>query len=527
MSYASTIPLSSKKIARCREIAKSIGSEVARLIQANSTVGTERAVLRLLGFNEATPNDQGQLFPIANLICDQVKSQGRLHEGALYWIANAMIALGEDIPHLQEKVIKREIDIGSINSQDSKKVKTLANQLSKEAYQNLIRYRKERSQIAKSLKDPVKEKRPLKYVIVATGNIFEDVTQAKSAVLDGADVIAVIRSTAQSLLDYVPQGTTTEGFGGTYATQANFRVMRQALDEVGKEVNRYIRLTNYCSGLCMSEIAALGAIEGLDCLLNDAMYGILFRDINMRRTLIDQHFSRLICSKSGIWIMTGEDNYMKTTDAAKSGDQVLASQFINEAAALNAGMSKGQMSIGHAMEMDPNYEKVILMEIARAQMTRQIFPEAPLKYMCNTKYKSGDIFTSHAIDTIFNLIGSMTNQGVILLGMLTEAVHTPFLQDRSVSIRNANYVVGGAVGLGDEFGYRSDGFISTFAQNVLDDALKLLEKIDRMGIYKAIERKTFADVSRTKDGGKGADGVFEVERGRYLNPFFDLMGSKI
>ncbi len=527
MGYASTIPLSLKKIARCREIAKSIGSEVADLIRTHSTVGTERGVLRLLGFNEAIPNEQGLLFPIANLITDQVKAHDRLHEGALYWIANALIATGSDVSSLQQKVMSKEVDVGALALQDSKKVKQLANQLAKEAYQKLIRYRQERSKTSKKLKDPVKEKRPLKYVIVATGNIFEDVTQAKSAVLDGADVIAVIRSTAQSLLDYVPQGTTTEGFGGTYATQANFRVMRQALDEVGKEVNRYIRLTNYCSGLCMSEIAALGAMEGLDCLLNDAMYGILFRDINMRRTLIDQHFSRLICSKSGIWIMTGEDNYMKTTDATKSGDQVLASQFINEAAALNAGMSKSQMSIGHAMEMDPFYEKVILMEIARAQMTRQIFPDAPLKYMCNTKYKSGDIFTSHAIDTIFNLIGSMTNQGVILLGMLTEAVHTPFLQDRSVSIRNANYVVGGAVGLGDEFGYRSDGFISKFAQQVLDDAVKLLEKIDKMGIYKAIERKTFADVSRTMGGGKGADGVFEVERGRYLNPFFDLMGSKI
>lgn len=527
MGYASTIPLSAKKIARCRQIAKSIGAQVADLVKTNSTVGTERAVLRLLGFNDAVPNEQGLLFPVANLITDQVKAHDRLHEGALYWIANAIIATKNDIPKLQERVMAREVDVGSLAPQDPKQVKSLAQRLAKESFQKLIQSRKDRNQTAKKLKDPVKEKRPLKYVIVATGNIFEDVTQAKSAVLDGADVIAVIRSTAQSLLDYVPQGTTTEGFGGTYATQANFRVMRQALDEVGKEVNRYIRLTNYCSGLCMSEIAALGALEGLDCLLNDAMYGILFRDINMRRTLIDQHFSRLICSKSGIWIMTGEDNYMKTTDAAESGDQVLASQFINEVAALNAGMAKNQMSIGHAMEMDPNYEKVILMEIARAQMTRQIFPEAPLKYMCNTKYKSGDIFTSHAIDTIFNLIGSMTNQGVILLGMLTEAVHTPFLQDRSVSIRNANYVVGGAVGLGDEFGYRSDGVIAKFAQKVLDDAVKLLEKIDDMGIYKAIEKRTFADVSRTIDGGKGADGVFQVERGRYLNPFFELMGSKI
>ena len=29
-------------------------------------------------------------------------------------------------------------------------------------------------------------------------------------------------------------------------------------------------------------------------MLNDALYGILFRDINMQRTLVDQSFSRAI-----------------------------------------------------------------------------------------------------------------------------------------------------------------------------------------------------------------------------------------
>ena len=137
-------------------------------------------------------------------------------------------------------------------------------------------------------------RRPYLYVIVATGNIYEDVVQAQAAARQGADIIAVIRTTAQSLLDYVPYGPTTEGFGGTYATQENFRIMRKALDEVGEEVGRYIRLCNYSSGMCMPEIAAMGAIERLDVMLNDALYGILFRDINMQRTLVDQFFSRVI-----------------------------------------------------------------------------------------------------------------------------------------------------------------------------------------------------------------------------------------
>jgi beta-lysine 5,6-aminomutase alpha subunit len=61
-------------------------------------------------------------------------------------------------------------------------------------------------------------------------------------------VIAVIRSTGQSLLDYVPEGPTREGFAGTYATQDNFALMRAALDEVSAELGRYVRLTNYASG---------------------------------------------------------------------------------------------------------------------------------------------------------------------------------------------------------------------------------------------------------------------------------------
>jgi len=76
-----------------------------------------------------------------------------------------------------------------------------------------------RERKARMTRLPVREQ-PWKYVIVATGNIHEDVIQAKAAVRRGADIIAVIRTTGQSLLDYVPYGPTTEGFGGTYPSCA-------------------------------------------------------------------------------------------------------------------------------------------------------------------------------------------------------------------------------------------------------------------------------------------------------------------
>ncbi len=74
----------------------------------------------------------------------------------------------------------------------------------------------------------------------------------------------------------------------------------------------------------------MGALERLDMMLNDALYGIIFRDINPLRTLIDQNFSRRINAVAGVVINTGEDNYLTTADAVEQAPAVLASQFINE-----------------------------------------------------------------------------------------------------------------------------------------------------------------------------------------------------
>jgi beta-lysine 5,6-aminomutase alpha subunit len=363
---------------------------------------------------------------------------------------------------------------------------------------------------------------PLLYVIVATGNIYEDVVQAKAAAKAGADVVAVIRTTGQSLLDFVPYGPTTEGFGGTYATQENFRIMRSALDEVGEELGKYIMLVNYASGLCMPEIAAMGALERLDMMLNDSLYGILFRDINVQRTFVDQYFSRIINAYSGIIINTGEDNYLTTSDAVTEAHTVLASQFINEQFALLAHMKEELQGLGHAFEIDPKVENGFLFELAQAQMAREIFPKAPLKYMPPTKHMTGNIFKGQVQNALFNIVTKATNQRIHLLGMLTEAVHTPFMSDRYLAIENANYINTTMKDLGDEIEFKKDGIIRNRADKVLDDAINLLGEISNIGIFETLERGIFAGIKRTKDGGKGLSGVSR-KHAQYVNPIIDHM----
>ncbi|MDE2572789.1 MAG: D-lysine 5,6-aminomutase subunit alpha, partial [bacterium] len=363
---------------------------------------------------------------------------------------------------------------------------------------------------------------PLLYVIVASGNIYEDRTAAVAAVEAGAQIIAVIRSTGQSLLDFVPYGPTTEGFGGTYATQANFRIMREALDEISEREGRYVMLTNYASGLCMPEIASMAALERLDMLLNDSMYGILFRDINMKRTFIDQHFSRMLNAAAGIVINTGEDNYLTTADAVEQAPAVLASQFINQEFAHRAGMPDAQIGLGDAYEIDPALTDGFLYQVAQAQLARQIFPGAPLKYMPPTKHMTGNVFKGHLMDAMFNLTSVMTGQSIHLCGMMTEAIHTPFLGDRALSLENARYVMNTARHFGDEITVKPGGIIDTRAAWVLREAERRLEEVATLGLMPAIAARAFADVSRTPEGGRGAEGVF-AKSPEYWNPFEEAL----
>lgn len=511
----SKLGIDSAKVEHARKLAADIAADVQQYADNYTTVAIERTICRLLSIDGVDANS----VPLPNVVVDELKSKGLLGNGAFFHIGNAMAALGISANEVAEGIAKGEIDLSKIEIRPAEERERA---LEKPVRDSIARIRGRRAKREDYLQRLGEGPKPYIYVIVATGNIYEDVVQAEAAARQGADIIAVIRTTGQSLLDYVPYGATTEGFGGTYATQENFRIMRAALDKVGEEVGRYIRLCNYCSGLCMPEIAVMGAFEGLDVMLNDALYGILFRDINMNRTLIDQYFSRVINGFAGVIINTGEDNYLTTADAVEAAHTVLASDIINEQLALSAGIPPEQMGLGHAFEMDPMLENGFLYELAQAQMAREIFPNAPLKYMPPTKFMTGNIFRGHIQDALFNMIGIWTHQGIQLLGMPTEAIHTPFMSDRYLSIENAKYIFNNLKSIGDEIEFKEGGIIRQRAAEVLDKAVTLLEKMHDEGLFTALEKGIFADVKRPRNGGKGLDGVV-LKGPEYSNPFIKIM----
>jgi beta-lysine 5,6-aminomutase alpha subunit len=139
---------------------------------------------------------------------------------------------------------------------------------------------------------------------------------------------------------------------------------------------------------------------------------------------------------------------------------------------------------------------------------------------------TGDVFRGYLLDGFFNLAGALTGQGILLVGMMTEAVVTPFLSDRDLALQNVRYVLGAAGNLHEDFHPNPDGFIATRGRQVLSEAVDLLDRIvDDAGeapLLTAIADGTFGLMKRPADAGKGLDGVAVRAEG-YYNPATEIL----
>jgi beta-lysine 5,6-aminomutase alpha subunit len=195
---------------------------------------------------------------------------------------------------------------------------------------------------------------------------------------------------------------------------------------------------------------------------------------------------------------------------------------MNEFFGKEAGLADGQLGLGHAFEINPAVPDSFLLELAHAQLIRELFPDAPLKYMPPTKHMTGNVFAGYLLDAFFNLAGVMTDQSILLIGMMTEGIHTPFLADRDLALENVRYVRDAAGRLGESFQPVPGGFIDQRANQVLAEAVALLRRITDEGLLTAIADGTFGITKRPADGGRGLDGVIEQADG-YFNPARNIL----
>jgi beta-lysine 5,6-aminomutase alpha subunit len=512
-----------------RELARRAGEPVTQLALTHTTVSVERAVLRLGGLDGA---DSGGM-PWVNRLTDAVRASVGLEHGVALPVGDALHAGGyPDLRTLAEAAAAGQVRFRLPVGREAVAARERVAGSIAAGVSTLDRQRARRARLTDDLADPPF---PWVYLTVAAGDIDQAIARAQAAARDGADVIAVIRSTGQALLDYVPAGVAGPGPAGSYATGESFRLMRAALDQTSRELGRYVRLTTYASGLCMPEIATLAGLERLDMMLSDCMHGIIVRDINPLRTFIDQRFSRAIGARAGIVVSPGEESFIAPpralpaqaapahaapVDADDAAPAVIASQLLNEYFGREAGLETWQLGFGHGLELNPAGPDSFLLELAQAQLVRELFPGAPLKYMPPTTRVTEDVLAGCLLDAFFNLAGLMTDQSILCVGLMPEGIDLPLRADRDLALANIRYVRAAAGRLGMSFA--PDSFVVERAHQVLDEAVSLLRRISTEGLLNAIADGTFGVARRPPGAGHGLDGVITRAEG-YFNPVTEIL----
>ena len=144
--------------------------------------------------------------PVPNLIADSLRDH--LSSGVSRFYINALVRRGGS-PEELNGAIEQGLDLKTYDLADESAIQIKAEELvrigAEKIQKNVCKRREKLDEFVAN------EKNPWLYVIVATGNIYEDVKQARAAAMQGADIVAVIRTTAQSLLDYVPSEQQKKG----------------------------------------------------------------------------------------------------------------------------------------------------------------------------------------------------------------------------------------------------------------------------------------------------------------------------
>ena len=159
-----------------RQLAKKIASPVAEFIDRHSSVTVERSTLRLAGADGA--NADG--VPVPNLVVDQIRAAdpALLEDGALLRYVNALAKDGGTVEALNRKIADG-FNVMSVPLGDRAAIEAKAAELVDRATSRIKDNRAHRDRKLEEFRD--RNGKPLLYLIVATGNIYEDVKQAQAA----------------------------------------------------------------------------------------------------------------------------------------------------------------------------------------------------------------------------------------------------------------------------------------------------------------------------------------------------------
>lgn len=357
---------------------------------------------------------------------------------------------------------------------------------------------------------------------IASGRFEDDLRRMRMAAWHGADHIMVIRTTGQSHIDGLIEGTP-EGVGGIPITRKQIRATRKALDAIEDEVGRPINFHSYVSGVAGPEIAVLFAEEGVNGAHQDPQYNVLYRGINMHRSFVDAAEAKSIMAAAGLLQLDGAHNANATAkEAWKVTPELFVQHAINTAYSRAVGMPPELIALSTVPPTAPPAPKLRL-DLPYAVALRELFRGYKFRAQQNTRYVEADTTeatVTHVLDTLISRLTPTDIQSTITPD---EGRNIPWHYNNVAGVNTARQTLMGLDGLMAQLELRRDGPLREQARSLKERAVLFLEDIIAGGgYYAAVAAGQFVDsgyfperkgdgIVRDPNGGNGAGSVIPRE----------------
>jgi D-ornithine 4,5-aminomutase subunit beta len=370
---------------------------------------------------------------------------------------------------------------------------------------------------------------------IASGRFEDDLRRMRMAAWHGADHIMVIRTTGQSHIDGLLEGTP-EGIGGVPITRKQIRASRKACDEIEKEVGRPINFHSYVSGVAGPEVAVLFAEEGINGAHQDPQYNVLYRNVNMYRSFVDAAEAKKVMAGARIFQIDGAHNANAT---AKAGwlvmPELMVQHGFNCAFSVAVGMEKDLIGLSTVPPNSPPAPK-LWYDLPYAVALRDFFSDFKMRAQQNTRYIEADIeeaVRTHTVDTLISMLTRADIQSTITPD---EGRNVPWHYNNIRGVQTVKQTWAALDGIKELVSLNHDGPLGEMSRDLKVRAVAFLEEVLEVGGYfAAVEKGFFVDsakypersgdgIARDGNGGVGA-GSLVVRDADYFAPVCDHFGT--
>jgi D-ornithine 4,5-aminomutase subunit beta len=355
---------------------------------------------------------------------------------------------------------------------------------------------------------------------IASGRFEDDICRMRMAAWHGADHIMVIRTTGQSHIDSLIEGTT-QGIGGIAVTRKQVRASRKALDMIEDEVGRPINFHSYISGVAGPDIAVMFAEEGVNGAHQDPQYNVLYRNINMVRSFADACEAKKIMAWAEMLQIDGAHNANATAMKAwKVRPELMVQHAINCMFSKKVGIKPENIALSTVPPTAPP-APCMRLDLPYAVALRDLFSEYKMRAQQNTKYMESDMREATVSHTLNLVISRLTSADIQSTITPDEGRNVPWHYNNIAAISTAKQALDGMDGLREMVKIDLDGPLGKDARELKERAVLFMEEmLETGGYFNAVQEGFFIDsgfyperngdgIPRQIEGGIGYGWVFE------------------